>query len=784
MGFVILIAPTTLPAGSSLQGVAVQGGFGELEALELAGWLRARGELSLLRHAMAQPGSQVARVGAGLRLGCSAEELLAELPSGPVVVSVAYGVLTAALAGEQRPEVAELLSGLALRGAAPLLFVMGAGGLEAAEAEAARAALQAQYPGAQRVALGLAEAQRGCTSSEAEQVSDTDNKTLGSTKAEQVSEADSVAPAWGELDLSRYQAVSAQLAQLLVEEADASAGLRGGAGFDRGPVPRGSLVGFPGLTLPVRARGVGVSLADVARRYQGALRLWMTDDTRRWSAAELNAWLHRFEQAREAWVSLTREQQGELWFELPAGVSSGALTAAQFPSVGSASQHAAAPAQGLAQGAEAGCPTPQKTSEDSALGGDEGAPLRIGLRASFAPLRLAPIVREPPSLEAVAEAAQRAGVSLEVELPVGAPGDSAQAINQRLALAMDLWDRLRLYPVLSPPDEGAALGVTREVLSDFAWTVDRRLNASSGPEKVIMNLTYACNNHCTFCAVGTRTQFHGHTESQREHLREYRGRGVTMVDFDGGEPTLHPDLIGTVRYARQIGYERINVTTNGRLAYYEPFARKLVRSGLTTLLFSVHGPDARSHAQQVGVAEAFDQTTEGIRNCVKFAPEGVELGMNVTLTKSNTARLEELMQLTWDLGLRWINIQFLTPFGRATRMIAPDTEHAAAVTRGVIDRWRERIKVQVINLPFCYMKGYEEHLEGDLLKLARHMIFVNNEDVNLAAYLAERRVRKPECESCSRAVFCGGFYELDTVPEPPWLVAPEDLVKKRAVSAG
>lgn len=428
-------------------------------------------------------------------------------------------------------------------------------------------------------------------------------------------------------------------------------------------------------------------------------------------------------------------------------------------------------------------------------------------------LDLADIVR-------VAEEAHAAEVPLLVHYMIGLPGERREEINETLGFAMDLWDRFGAFPAVqyatplpgtplaaavlargrSLPvvddwgpafqhgpsrDEERAGEIPLDELRQFKWTFDRRLQASSGPEKLIVNLTYACNNRCTFCAVGTRTQLHGHTESQRAHLRDYRARGVTMVDFDGGEPTLHPDLIGTVRYARAIGYERINVTTNGRMAYYEDYARKLVRSGLTTLLFSVHGADARSHAQQVGVAEAFEQTTAGIRNCARHAPPGVELGMNVTLTKSNTAQLEQLTQLAWDLGLRWINVQFLTPFGRATRMIAPDVEHAASVTRGVIDRWKGRMKVQVINLPFCFMPGYEDHLEGDLLKLARHMIFVNNEDVNLAEYLAERRVRKPACATCTRAVFCGGFYELDSVPEPPWLVAPEDLVRKKpAVDEG
>jgi MoaA/NifB/PqqE/SkfB family radical SAM enzyme len=177
------------------------------------------------------------------------------------------------------------------------------------------------------------------------------------------------------------------------------------------------------------------------------------------------------------------------------------------------------------------------------------------------------------------------------------------------------------------------------------------------------------------------------------------------------------------------------------------------------------------------VAEAFDQTVQGIRHAARLAPPGVELGMNITVTKGNYLHLEDLAQLAWDLGLRWINIQFLTPFGRATKWIAPDTQAAADIAMRVIDAWQDRVKFQVINLPFCFMPGYERYMLGDLLKLQRHMIFVNNDDVNLAEYLAARRTRKPVCEPCPHAVFCGGFYELESAPEPPWLIRPEDLLR-------
>jgi MoaA/NifB/PqqE/SkfB family radical SAM enzyme len=417
------------------------------------------------------------------------------------------------------------------------------------------------------------------------------------------------------------------------------------------------------------------------------------------------------------------------------------------------------------------------------------------------------VVRKQLDLGAIARAAEHAHaarVPLMIHFMIGLPGETAEEVNGTLAFAMDLHERFGAHPAVqfaTPlPGTELARGRSLPVVSDwgpnfqmhptqpdarvppaelrkFKWTFDERLRASQSPQKVIMNVTYVCNNHCTFCAVGTRTQVHGHPTRQREHLDKYRRLGVRMVDFDGGEPTLNPELIPLIRYARAIGYERINVTTNGRLAFYADFARKLVTSGLTTLLFSVHGPDASTHAQQVGVAEAFEQTVGGIRHALAAAPPGVELGMNITLTKGNYEKLDAVAQLAWDLGLRWLNIQFLTPFGRATSMIAPDTAAAATVAMRVIDAWRERIKFQIINLPFCFMPGYEKYMMGDLLKLARHMIFVNNEDVNLAQYLAERRVRKPVCAPCPHAVFCGGFYELDKVPEPPWLISPSDLVR-------
>jgi MoaA/NifB/PqqE/SkfB family radical SAM enzyme len=413
-------------------------------------------------------------------------------------------------------------------------------------------------------------------------------------------------------------------------------------------------------------------------------------------------------------------------------------------------------------------------------------------------------------IERVCAGAKQAGVATLVHFMIGLPGETAPEINETLAFAMRLHEEHGAWPSVqyATPLPGTRLaeaatgggktalpvvddwgprfqqrpsvapeGVSLEQLRRFKWTFDARLAAMRGPKKIILNATYRCNNRCTFCATGTRTQYDGNFERQKELLAKYREAGVTLLDIDGGEPTMNPNLLGLVHHARQLGYQKVNVTTNGRMCSYEGYARQLVRSGVTSILFSIHGPDAQTHAQNVGVAEAFEQTCAGVRSVVAQRHPRVALGANVTITKSNWKKLEPLAQLVHDLGLRWFNLQFLTPFGRATSSVCPDTQAAADEVMGLIDRWRDRMKLQVINLPFCFMPGYESFLMGDLLKLERNMIFVNNDEVNLFDYLRERRVKKEVCHGCPHAVFCGGFYELENVPEPTWLIDPSDLLR-------
>ena len=407
-------------------------------------------------------------------------------------------------------------------------------------------------------------------------------------------------------------------------------------------------------------------------------------------------------------------------------------------------------------------------------------------------------------LEDVLKKARKRSIPSLVHFIVGMPGETGEEINQTLETALRLYEKYGASPSVqyatplpgtrlaeqakvSPPADcdwsplfqhqpvTHGRGFGPEDLRWFKWTFEQRVAAFSGTTKVILNVTYRCNNNCVFCAVGNRTKMHGSLNRQQQALTRYREQGITQLDVDGGEPTLYPDLLRIVRYARDIGYASVNVTTNGRRCAYESYAGSLLGSGVTSLLFSLHGASAETHAENVGVPEAFEQTLEGIRNCVRMGVPGLELGMNVTVTKSNVSELQQIAELAWSLGLRWLNIQFLTPFGLATRKVSPDLALASREASKVLDAWKDRMKIQVINLPFCFMPGHEKHMMGDLLKIQRNMVFVTNDEVNLHEYLRERRRHGEQCAGCRFRVFCGGFFDLEEAPEPPWVFDSADV---------
>jgi MoaA/NifB/PqqE/SkfB family radical SAM enzyme len=398
------------------------------------------------------------------------------------------------------------------------------------------------------------------------------------------------------------------------------------------------------------------------------------------------------------------------------------------------------------------------------------------------------------AIHRVAAWCQELGVPLMTHYIIGFPWETPAHITATLDMAWELYDRFGAWPSMqfATPIRGTQLheqlvelglissdgidlkdgtlfqhrpsfepphcppGYVAKARAAFDMKI-----AARAARKLIMNITYKCANRCVFCATGDRINAGLEWEKIDAILRQHRDEGTDLLDIDGGEPTLHPRLIDAIGVARDLGYRAINVTTNGRMLRDAAFAERLLNSGMTHLLISLHGATAAVHEAATDAPDSFEQTVAGIDTVMALRPAHVDTGMNVTIVRCNVDHLLPLTALAIAKGFAKINFQFTTPFGRAYEDVVPPLDEAARAVMAVIDRYGDRIKIHVINAQFCAFPGYEQYVAGDLQKLGRTMIFAADprfpEQVNLYEWLGAKREKRDVCAQCPWTTVCEGF---------------------------
>lgn len=167
----------------------------------------------------------------------------------------------------------------------------------------------------------------------------------------------------------------------------------------------------------------------------------------------------------------------------------------------------------------------------------------------------------------------------------------------------------------------------------------------SGTRNLELNLGKLCNNRCIFCLDGRAPK-----ESRKwvpagraaEELGRARREGTDSVGLLGGEPTAHPEILEIVGTARELGFTRIALTTNGLKLSNAEFARKLVSAGVTRLSISVHAHRAEDEDFLTGRKGNFERKTRGLRNLEVLRREGF-LRHNVSLNAVINTRNYRLM---------------------------------------------------------------------------------------------------------------------------------------------
>ncbi len=278
-------------------------------------------------------------------------------------------------------------------------------------------------------------------------------------------------------------------------------------------------------------------------------------------------------------------------------------------------------------------------------------------------------------------------------------------------------------------------------------------------QRVDIKIGFSCNNHCVFCVQGDKRDRFGPRPWPRirADLEEGRALGATGVVITGGEPTMQKTLSGTVRLARRLGYEQVQIQTNGRLFSYGDACRKLIDLGATEFSPALHGSTADLHDLLTMADGSYQQTVAGIRNLVQLDQRVIT---NTVITTHNYRDLSALARLLVDLGVHQFQFAFVHILGSAEQnkeSLVPRKSDVMPHLFLGLDLGREAgVRSFTEAIPYCLMRGYEEHVVEQIIPVTR----VCDADQTLADYTAYRRnegkEQGPDCARCVMAQQCEG----------------------------
>ncbi len=193
-------------------------------------------------------------------------------------------------------------------------------------------------------------------------------------------------------------------------------------------------------------------------------------------------------------------------------------------------------------------------------------------------------------------------------------------------------------------------------------------------------------------------------------LSAHRAMGCQSVGFLGGEPTAHPHIIDCVRHARELGFRRVSLCSNGTRLCDADFAKELVRAGASRFTISVHSHRADIEDRLTGVPGNFERKVRGIRNLVGLMRRGGirdNVSLNPVLNGKNYLELPGYVEFFRAFGIRDFRFNYVWPRARAAKdrgLIPTYTEAVPRILDLILrNETKFRVRLGFSGVPLCVL---------------------------------------------------------------------------------
>ena len=187
---------------------------------------------------------------------------------------------------------------------------------------------------------------------------------------------------------------------------------------------------------------------------------------------------------------------------------------------------------------------------------------------------------------------------------------------------------------------------------------------SAWDKRYWLRIANVCNQKCIFCLdsdnhIGTFNSFENITHEMKLAYEQ----GATRIIISGGEASIHPQFISIIAFAKQLGFQKIQTITNGRMFVYPSFTKDVIDAGLTEATFSIHGHTAQLHDMLTATKGAFVQAIQGLENIL--ATNQCIINIDICVNKQNYKHIEDIILFFLKYNIYEFDLLHIIPFGNA-----------------------------------------------------------------------------------------------------------------------
>ena len=271
------------------------------------------------------------------------------------------------------------------------------------------------------------------------------------------------------------------------------------------------------------------------------------------------------------------------------------------------------------------------------------------------------------------------------------------------------------------------------------------------PGHYIIKINNRCNMNCLFCAdpPEVRSLPDYSYEKLVGMIRTNRERFDSLL-ITGGEPTIYRRIESLISKAKELGYSRIGLGTNGLMFSNKSFLQRLITAGLDSIQVSYFSGNEKNYSALSRTPKSFKLVTKALSNISKT---GVDLRINVVISKINYTELIDIVSNLSRFRVSSITLSFMNPVGTSVvngksglmvtyTKIMPKIREVFLFSR---KDYRERIYIE--NFPICIAPDLKARI-SDLTQPSENHEYYNTS-----------KVHPKKCSMCKYRESCKGLWK-------------------------